>query len=455
MRMTGLVQLEDIEEFELVRRVPRDAITDDILAGVRGLSETQEIEPFLRQILADKTETPHTSTEKADILTTHVTRLGQPRLTAFVNKGRATRQVSARQVAHQIVRLGDIKNVSLMVLLAVGHIQDDVWNVLAATAAGANADYLVIDATDVARLFIAYHKICPKDGTPYAGGRCRRCGASKSEPIELTLRAYEEPYYEVHSQDVSTGFAKRYQADIVTAPHYSRAALREVIKQATWELRHSSFSRSEQVEACFGDQPADCAFLFVYPSAQDAQQTNWRCRAAWVRPDLPEAARPLGWGGDEWLGDIEIDWNADYYARRDYGVKRLGKKEEWVRRVKGLVPVADKLAQQTAHLTTGYRQRQLGQHELETALGQLEPEARQLVRQVGEGNWPPPDCQQCDAALRAMLGSLHNMLVPFATQGQAGWDWEQKLRLLESARQQYDQNKERFQYELQKLGLTR
>ena len=118
------VRLEELEEFTVAGRIPRHAITQDILAGIRQLDEKTEIEPLLREIFPDPTNTPHTSTEVVDILTTHVTYLhsGQPCLAAFVNKGKSYPKVTSKKVAHQMLRLLQIPEIGLIVLLAVGDI---------------------------------------------------------------------------------------------------------------------------------------------------------------------------------------------------------------------------------------------------------------------------------------------------------------------------------------------
>src|SRR5690349_16799061 len=89
--MSRQLYIHDIEEFELVNRIPRTAITDKILSGVAQLDEKHELEVFLREIIADKTNTPHTSTEIADVLTT-VTNQGKPLFAAFINKGKSTQK---------------------------------------------------------------------------------------------------------------------------------------------------------------------------------------------------------------------------------------------------------------------------------------------------------------------------------------------------------------------------
>jgi hypothetical protein len=287
------VRLEDIEEFAPARRIPRTAITDEIRAGIRKLDEDKEIERYLRDILPDHTKTPHTSTEIADILTTHVSYAGRPRLAAFINKGKAFPKVTAREVTHQIVRVQQLPHLSLIVLLAVGDIQDDAKRDLLYTATNTRSDYIIVDVDDIARLFIATHKVCPKDGTPYEGGRCRKCGTPASEPIKVTLDVFEEPRYDILShEDISVGTAKRYKATILTDPHYTKETIKEVIKTATLELRQSTFYGNSMARNRFGQQEAGCVFLFVYVDRRDIQPCNWICRTSWIHPDVPEIFRP-------------------------------------------------------------------------------------------------------------------------------------------------------------------
>lgn len=44
------MRLEDLEEFAVAGRIPRHAITQDILAGIRQLDEKTEIEPLTRNL---------------------------------------------------------------------------------------------------------------------------------------------------------------------------------------------------------------------------------------------------------------------------------------------------------------------------------------------------------------------------------------------------------------------
>ncbi len=446
------VRLEDVEEFEFVKRIPRAAITDEIRAGVRKLDEEEEIERFLREILPDHTKTPHTSTEIVDILTTHVTYAGQPRLAAFINKGKAYPKVIAKEVSHQIVRVQQLHHLGLIVLLAVGDIQDDAKRDLLFTATNTRADYMIVDMDDIARLFIAAHKICPKDGTPYEGGRCRKCGTPASEPIKVTVNIFEEPRYDILShEDVSIGTAKRYKATILTDPHYSKETVKEVIKAATLELRQSTFYGSKQAAERFGKQEAGCVFLFVYVDRRDLQPVNWVCRTSWIRSDVPEMFRPPT-SGDDWIGEIQIDWRADYDQMRTFWLSRFVKKETWTQQVEQLLPIVERMVQEVEKLLDQYKRNQAAKDTVHQTLTRMETQATNLYQKAGEQGLAPPECQQCETIFQCMMGSFHTIFLPFMTGGKANWDWEQKHRIVQDGLQRYTEEHREFLYEWKRIG---
>jgi hypothetical protein len=184
LKKTGgrMLTVDDISEFSKVRGLSRSAISDTALDGIRDLDERTEIEPWLREILRDPTQTPHNSAEIADILTSAVSYHGGRRLAAFVNKGKAYRRVRAKDATHQIVRLRQIEGLACIVLLAVGDIQDDIKRDFLQVAADGKYDYLIVDCVDVARLFVAYHKVCPIHGSPLTKGSCGKCSVDEASP---------------------------------------------------------------------------------------------------------------------------------------------------------------------------------------------------------------------------------------------------------------------------------
>ncbi len=70
--MSRLVKIQEIDQFYEVISVPEGVITPAVLGSVRQLDERCDLEPMLREVLWDPTETPHGPTEIADILTTKI-----------------------------------------------------------------------------------------------------------------------------------------------------------------------------------------------------------------------------------------------------------------------------------------------------------------------------------------------------------------------------------------------
>ena len=251
--MSRLVKIQDIDQFHEIVHVPEGVITPDVLGSVRQLDERSELEPMLRDVLWDPTATPHGPTEIADILSTKVRVRGAPSLAAFVVKGKSFARVQSQHIVHQVVRLRQLPNLALMVLVAVGHIQDNAQRDFIQMALDADCDYLIIDAVNCARLLLAYEKICAADGTPYGPqGICSR-GHKQDEGIRLTLRVRAGIQYEIPElRDVSHGGARRLSAKVLVDNHYGREVLREIIRDVTCQVRQSSYCRGDLVRKRWG-----------------------------------------------------------------------------------------------------------------------------------------------------------------------------------------------------------
>lgn len=447
--MSRAIRIDEVEEFELARRIPRQAVTPNILEGVRQLREAEEIEPFLREILTDPTQTAHGPNEIADVLTTHVTIAGATQLAAFVNKGRATPRVTSRNVGHQIIRLHNLPNLNLLVLLAVGDIQDNIKQDLLNVAKPTNADFLVIDAVDVARLFIAYQKLCPQCGLPFEKGHCRGCNMPASTPIKLSLDVYEEPHYERLSiEDMSTRI-KRYKLRIRTDPHYSKAVLKEVIKRAVEDAKHERIYNSDNAERRFGNQEPDYIIVFVFLSIQDSQIPNPVCRAAWLRPGIEKSEAPFLASDAEKLGDIEISWSTVY----DY-IKQstIGTKTSWIQRVSETFPEIEKLMDQARAYLSDFDNRGITRDQLNESLKQLYPRVEDVEARATATHVAPIECNDCDIAFQGLRGRFGNAFIAFAPHvREEESNSERALYLLRYSIRDYQADRERFLSELRKV----
>lgn len=171
-----LFPFEDIDQFRGARAVAR-SVDAPLLAAVRALDEREEIEPFIRSILTDPNETPHGPAEIADILTHKLSVAGESGLAAFVLKGKSFPTVRPTHISHQIYRLEKIAGLQVAVLGVSGIILDAAKEQFCSTAERLGYRYCILDAADLARLFVAYGFLCPRDGRRTVAGRCQ-CGYS-------------------------------------------------------------------------------------------------------------------------------------------------------------------------------------------------------------------------------------------------------------------------------------
>lgn len=170
-----LIPFDRIENFAHAKAIASEAIGDELLATVRELDERNEIEPFIRSILCDTQETPHGPVEIADIFTHRVIVSGAGVMAAFILKGKSFGTVRPRDVSHQIYRLEKITGLQLMILAASGTVLDEAKEQFCSTAVRLGSRFSLLDANDLARLFVAYGFLCPRDGSRIRGGQCR-CG---------------------------------------------------------------------------------------------------------------------------------------------------------------------------------------------------------------------------------------------------------------------------------------
>lgn len=178
----GLIGIEELTEFSLAKGIEPNAINPAVLDTVRSLDEADELEPYIRKIISDFNQTPHGPAELVDIFTHHLTLHKQLRLAAFILKGRSFKTVRPKDVSHQIYRLEKIAGLDLAIFVAAGTVLDSAKEQFVSTAQRVASQYCLVDATDLARIFIAYGFICPRDGHRITAGRCV-CGYSPAKRI--------------------------------------------------------------------------------------------------------------------------------------------------------------------------------------------------------------------------------------------------------------------------------
>jgi len=450
--MSRLIKIHEIDAFSEVKAIPDGAISEEILSNVGNLDEKNEIERFIREILYDPNETPHGPTEIADILTSHVHVRGEKRLAAFVLKGKSFRKVSSRDVTHQFAKLRQVPNLGLMIFLAVGNIQDDAHRDFVQNANDAGCDYLIIDAQDCARLFIAYEKICPKDGTAYdESGTCQQ-GHQLDDGLPLEMEVRERARYTIVKQrDLSHAGAKRYSASILLDRHYAREVIRTIIREATEKLKYSNYYRNERVKACWGETPAHVIWLYIACDPEDIQDVNWVCRTSWIDPSLTEHMRPIGLKGNEKLGDIEILWNDEYMQYKDLYASLRGTKEQVLDAINPILEEMVTLAKRAIRHFGEYRRGELSESEFISKVQEIEPKVTELLLKSDNIPEPPLDCWDYHLACRLVFGTVSHMFLYYSKRGLETRSKQNRDFLMQDTIKGFYNGLERIKFEENKL----
>lgn len=185
---SGLVHFDAFDNFLGAKEIPATTITPELITAVRRLDEREEFEPFIQFILNDSNETPHGPAEIADILTHKLTLDQEVGLAAFVLKGKSFSTVRAKDVSHQFYRLSKVDGLRFAIFAASGNVLDSAREEFCSTAQRLSCKYAILDATDLARLFIAFGFFCPRDAQKIVAGRCAACGYSPQKRILNVLQ---------------------------------------------------------------------------------------------------------------------------------------------------------------------------------------------------------------------------------------------------------------------------
>ena len=451
--MPRLIRLTDIQQFNVAGRVPEAAITQDILRNVRSLDERTQVEPWLRQILHDPNVTAHGPCELADILT-RVSIGGARKLAAFVIKGKSSPKVSSRLATHQFQKLRDLQGLDVVILLAVGDVQDDASRDFVRAANDIGCDYLIIDGVDTARLLISFHYLCPADGLPYTNGACPN-GHRQVDQVELRYNVREDLRSELVSlQDVSFIGARRLSATLLVDAHYNRDTIRLLLRETVERIRHDRFVRNELVRAHWGDAPAQVVWVYVGNDLADVCNANWVCRACWIDSELDPEFHPAWDATEDVMAGVRIVWNADYHAVKATLSAATGSKADVIDHVERWLPLAMKLLREGVFPTfSAYCSGECQESKLIDVMRRSREEAEVIYESGSNAPLPPPECTEYEQRFQNILAYFHNLWLfytspAFLLREPANREW-----LFEDARRRIDGEFDRFGYERERLGL--
>lgn len=442
-RKGRMLRPEGVDAFRRIADVP--AIRSGIVEGLRSADEKLELEPALSRIIGETDQTPHGPTEIADVVTVHLSVAGQPRLSTVVIKGKAWKRVAAKDVADQLIRAFQPPGVSLVVLAAVGDIQDDAKQRLAWLAYTAGVDWMILDRGDLARLLVMYGQLCPRDGSWIAGKSCS-CGYSM--PTTPAPPAGADKFHVLSLTDSSFALAKRYSANILVTQGLTRQAMEQLLGKAVAEIRASDYTRNELVEQTHGKRLADVVWIFVYSDVADQLMTNWIARALWVAGSLRPEYRPSTFGEVSSTDpQLRIDWAEMHEWMVDFRRSHTAPKGSYLRLLDAYMEEAKALVRNARQLIDGGSLPSADESELarlgDAADGLTGPDPMLL---------PPYELADVDSAHAQVAASIGNLFLPFSPRGQETWpDQNRRLWLARQALDQWDRELASLEFERRKV----
>lgn len=449
--MPRLVRLQEIDQFADVVRIPEEAVSADVLRGVRQLDERRELEPALQEILFDPNDTPHGPTEIVDVLTSRLLVQGNRRMAGFVLKGRSFPRVSSRQVVHQFAKLRTVPDLGLVALVAVGDIQDDAHRDFVQMAVDADTDYIIVDAVDCARLLIAYEKICPLDGLVFGVDRSCGNGHHLDPGAKLEIPVRGDLYFEIlRLEDLSHPGAKRYSAVVMVDRHASREILRKIIGDCV-PLVRSEEHHSPQVGRQWAHVDAHVVWLYLAGTMEDARHSNWIARAEWIDAELDPGMRPFPLGGDESQEGVAIKWNEQYESMRQFYRAHSGAKGQLYQAIKALVaesiPQADEVGKALSRLDAGSHTSE----EFDSVMREIHEPINHVVTRGVDLPFPPEDLKELDTAAQGLFSSLSNLAIYHSDLGKERWDSATRINLVRMALHDFRKDLDRVNDELSRI----
>jgi hypothetical protein len=157
----------------------------------------------------------------------------------------------------------------------------------------------------------------------------------------------------------------------------------------------------------------------------------------------------MTWSGHDQLGDIIIDWNANYESRRDFYQRAT--KQEWIKKIEPLLPEIQELADHASAAFEALQAGQMSEDGFEQMMSRGEATALVVTRRVGNEKVPPAECADTIQALQQLVATLHNIFVPFASWSRIQRNWQYKEWHLRTYLADFETQLQHFVYVCRKV----
>ncbi|MCE8043421.1 DUF4365 domain-containing protein [Halomonas daqingensis] len=238
----------------------------------------------------------------------------------------------------------------------------------------------------------------------------------------LTPIVPKNRYTIASTADVSHGLAKRYSIKVLINGTASKDEIAAIIRQVTSEGAKRRYHRNHLVKGAWGDADAHVVWTFVYPSAEDEANSNHICRSIWIHESLPEAARPMGFNGEN-IGDgIIADWNEMYSTIGELTATRSQTKEDYLGFVEPRIEEMNRLLISITDLLQARLAGDINEHEFMSKSKEYRSRIETLQDEMAGLDFPPFECHEVDGPLQSLFACMGNVALHYSERGMEMWD---------------------------------
>lgn len=252
----------------------------------------------------------------------------------------------------------------------------------------------------------------------------------------------ESAYTLLGLDDTSHGLAKRYSATVLVSTPV-KSAMRLAVQRIIADMRQRTYARPG-VSATVKHRLADIVWVFVYPTLDAFNLRNYRCRAIWVSPGLPDIARPMLFDGESLADGTILDWNDHYEDLQSFAALNTVTKEALLEYLLPLVARLDKLVGKLEPVNAAKDEN------ARQALMQLSDEIDAIGIEAGSLGYPPIECSDLDQRFQELVALAGNAALVFSD-SKGTWNEPTRQKMAKKYVEDYRAVRLRFDYELEKI----
>lgn len=267
----------------------------------------------------------------------------------------------------------------------------------------------------------------------------------------LTPIVSADRYTVFRTNDNSHGAAKRYSFEVVVNGTASKAEIAAIVRQLTSAGAKRRYHRNHLVEGRWGDSDAQVVWTFIYPSAEDHSRRNHICHSLWIRGDLAEEFRPLGFDGENVGDNVIVDWSENYDARAQHTAVNTFKKEAYLSKVLPLIEELKELLAAVEEQLLAVSRGELTEAGFISTSERSRERIHEIHFEISDMSFAPFECRDMDLKLDSFVAYLDNISLHYSKKGLGAWNAASRLEQSLQQRSYARKALQHLEYEILKV----